>query len=72
MQHKLYARLIENPTAFLIFEADFDRDWVTASEVCERAKRELLYELRQSLHKKIACLSLDDVSFMMADAAKKV
>lgn len=63
----LQAKLKETPTTVTKLDIEFGEDWLTASAVVERMKREALANIRRNLHEKIATLSLDDIEFKIVD-----
>lgn len=59
----LQAKLKEEPVVAINLDVDFTSDWVSASSVIESAKKQLLRQLKQDLHEKIAVLDIDDLNF---------
>lgn len=63
MEKKLQARLKEVPIVAATLNADFNKDWISASAMVDDVKRSLFHQLKTNLHERISTLGLDDIEF---------
>lgn len=64
MEKILKARLKMTPEVMVkLGDIDFNRDWISASDAVEGAKRRCIEEIKDQIHSKVAVLSLDDIEF---------
>jgi hypothetical protein len=44
-------------------DADFGEDWLKASAETEEAKRQLLFSIKDEMHKRIAEMTMEDINY---------
>lgn len=55
-----------------LHNTNFNDNWLEASNIIECSKRKLIQELKESMHNKIAELSIDDIDFTIEDFPYKM